>query len=116
MNKLTCIICPNGCQLSIDDNMNVTGNICNRGAEFAKQELTNPQRTITSTCRTTFAEYPVVPVKTDKTVNKDLMKNIVKEINKVVIDKHLTIGDIVIENVLNTGANIIICTNALKKG
>ncbi|MDO4940716.1 MAG: DUF1667 domain-containing protein [Erysipelotrichaceae bacterium] len=116
MKELTCIICPNGCQLVIDDNLNVTGNMCNRGSEFAKQELSNPQRSVTTTCKTTFKDNPVVPVKTNGTVNKDLVKDIVKEVNKVTIDKHLNIGDVVIKNVLNTDVDIIICTNAIKEG
>ena len=115
MKELTCIICPNGCRLIVDDDLNISGNLCNRGEQFAKQELTNPQRSITSTCKTKFINVPVVPVKTDGTIAKDLIKEIVKEINKVTIIERLGIGEIVIENVLNTGVNIIMCTNILKE-
>ena len=46
MKEFTCIICPRGCLLKVDDNMNVTGNTCPRGKDYAISELTNPVRTI----------------------------------------------------------------------
>ena len=52
MKEFTCIICPRGCRLSVDDNMNVTGNFCPRGKQYAVSELTNPVRTITSSVTT----------------------------------------------------------------
>ena len=113
MKELTCIICPNGCHLLIDDELNVTGNICNRGVGFAKQELTNPQRSVTTTVKTTFKNNPVVPVKTSGTVNKDLVIKVVEEVNKITVSNKLGINDIVIKNVLNTGVDVIMCSNAL---
>lgn len=115
MKELTCIICPNGCNLVIDDNKNVTGNNCKRGIDFAIQELTNPVRTISSTVRTTFPNIPVVSVKLDKEVSKDKIFKCMEEINKVVIDKPLGINDVVIKNVANTDSNVILTTNILKE-
>ena len=86
MRKLICIICPNGCELSIDDNNNVTGNTCNRGKDFALQEIKEPKRTISSTIKTIFKDYPVVSVKVDNEIPKDKIFDVIKEINKVKID------------------------------
>ena len=51
MEKLICIACPIGCHLEIDveDDYKVTGNQCKRGPIYAKKELTNPTRIVTST-------------------------------------------------------------------
>ena len=38
MKELICITCPRGCHLQVDDNLNVTGNMCPRGAAYAKAE------------------------------------------------------------------------------
>ena len=116
MKQITCIICPNGCLLSIDDNLNVTGNMCPRGKEFAINEIQNPKRTVTSTCKTTFIDYPVVAVKTDGEVNKEDVFKVKEEINKVIIDSKMKIGDVVIENVLNSGVNVVISSNVLMEG
>jgi len=115
MKTFTCIICPNGCSLSVDDNLNVTGNTCKRGLEFAIQEINDPKRSITSTVKTSFKEIPVMPVKSDGPIKKDLILDCIKEINKVLIKDKLEIGSVVLKNILNTGVNIILTSNKLKE-
>ena len=51
MKNFVCIECPKGCRLSIDENLNVTGNTCIRGKKYAINEVTCPKRIITSTDR-----------------------------------------------------------------
>ena len=113
MREFTCIVCTNGCNLNVDDNLNVTGNLCPRGKEFAINEITNPKRTITSTCKTIYENVPVIAVKSDGEINKDDVIKVVDEIKKVTIDSHKKIGDVVISNVINSGVNIVISSNAL---
>ena len=49
MKNFVCIECPKGCRLTIDENLNVTGNTCIRGKNYAINEVTCPKRIITST-------------------------------------------------------------------
>ena len=111
--ELTCIVCHIGCQLSVTlENgvvTEVTGNTCPRGKQYAIDECTNPVRTITTTARTT--EGGVIPVKTDKPIPKDLMFACMKEINSSIVTLPAHIGDIVIENLLNTGTNVVVTAN-----
>ena len=53
--EFTCIICPNGCEISADYEIqadqsvvihSLEGATCKRGAEYVKQELTDPKRNI----------------------------------------------------------------------
>ena len=113
MRELTCIICPNGCQLIIDENCKVSGNMCPRGEQFAINEITDPKRSVTSTCKTVFPNIPVIAVKTDGEVKKGDVTKVIEQINKVVIDKPMKIGDVVIENVINSGVNVVLSSNAL---
>ena len=108
MKELTCIVCPRGCRLKVDDNMVVTGNSCQRGEKYAINELTNPTRTITSSIRVNNRPYILVSVKTDKPVPKDKMFDVMKEIDKLSIDAPTRIGQVVLTNVLGTDANIVI--------
>ena len=62
MKELICIICPRGCHLTVDDELNVSGNTCPRGAVYAKQELTHPTRTLTSTVRVVSKTEAMLPV------------------------------------------------------
>ena len=111
MKELTCIVCPRGCRLKIDDDMNVFGNACPRGEKYAIQELTNPTRTVTSSIRVTNRPYTLVSVKTDQPIPKDKMFEVMEEINKLTVEAPTKIGDIVKKNILDLGADIIITKN-----
>ena len=111
MKELTCIVCPRGCRLTIDDDLNVTGNSCPRGAQYAKDELTNPKRMITSFVRVKNRENTVVSVKTSTSIPKGMIFDVMNEIDKVRVTAPTKIGDVAIKNVLNTGADIIITKN-----
>lgn len=107
--QLTCIICPRGCQLDVGvgEKIAVSGNICPRGEVYAINESTNPQRTVTSTVRT--SDGGVVAVKTDKTIPKEKMMECMKIINSIVAPLPIYVGDILAENVF--GANIVATQN-----
>ncbi len=111
MKELTCIVCPRGCRLTIDDELNVTGNFCPRGAQYAKDELTNPKRMITSFVRVKNRKDTVCSVKTSCSVPKGKIFDVMNEIAKVGVDAPTHIGDVVIKDVLGTGADIIITKN-----
>lgn len=108
MKELTCIVCPRGCRLTIDDNLNVTGNSCPRGAKYAVDEMTNPKRMITSIVRVKNRENCVVSVKTSVSVPKGLIFKVMEEIEKVSVNAPTHIGDVVIKDVLGTGSDIVI--------
>ena len=108
--ELTCIVCPMGCQLSvehIEDEFKVEGNTCKRGEKYAKEELTNPKRVINTTVKLENSYLQLLPVKTDDSIPKGMMFDIMKELDKLKITAPVNVGDIIIENVLNTGVNII---------
>ena len=108
MKELTCIVCPRGCRLTIDDDLNVTGNFCPRGAIYAKDELTNPKRMITSIVRVKNRDNTMVSVKTSTSIPKAKIFDVLKEIEKVKVEAPTHIGQIVIKDVLGTGSDIII--------
>ena len=115
---LTCIVCPRGCQMRItlgEDGgvASVEGNFCKRGVTYAQDECTNPRRTVTSTVRCASGE--VLPVKTESTVPKELVFKVMDEINSAVAGDGLKIGDVVIENVADTGVNVVATANAKQK-
>ena len=112
--ELTCIVCPKGCQLTVElegkEIISISGHTCKRGEEYAKTECTAPMRTITSTAA--IIGGGVVPVKTDRTIPKELMFECMAEINKARVSPDAKLGDVVIENVLGTGANVVTTRNA----
>ena len=112
--KLVCIMCPMGCELNVEKLKNgeieVTGNTCARGETYGKEEVTNPKRMLTAIFRT---ENGVLPCKTSVPVPKNLVFKINKEIGKLKIKKAKS-GEILIKNVLNTGADIVVTGDYVK--
>ena len=111
---LICIVCPRGCHLHVDDDLNVTGNSCPRGAAYGKQEVTDPRRVVTSTVKTDSAVLPVCPVKTKDTVAKGKIFDVMKAVNETVIHCPVHIGDVVIANVAGTGVDVVATREILK--
>ena len=108
---LICIVCPRGCHLHVDKDLNVTGNFCPRGAVYGKQEVTNPTRVVTSTVRIDNAELPLCPVKTKDPIPKGKIFEIMSSINKVEIKAPVHIGDVIIKDVAGTRVDVIACRN-----
>lgn len=109
--NLTCIMCPLGCSLTVEktkEQIKVTGNNCIRGEQFAKEEISSPKRIITSLIQT---EKGVTSVKTSCPIPKNMIFDVMKEIDRVYV-KSAKIGDVVIKNVLNTGADIVVTKNS----
>lgn len=105
--KLTCIMCPMGCALEVrktKDGYSVTGNNCARGEAFGKEEMVAPKRILTALVHTNNG---VAAVKTDRPIDKNKINAVMKELDKVFL-KNAKVGQIVIENVCKTGANIVI--------
>jgi CxxC motif-containing protein len=110
VKNITCIICPKGCDISVemvDEVYKISGNKCARGKEYALNEMTRPMRSICSTVKTIYKEFPRLPVRTDKEIDVINIFPVMKEINKVEINHPVHAGEIVVSNILNTGVNII---------
>ena len=114
MKEFICIECPKGCRLSIDENLNVTGNTCNRGKVYAINEVTCPKRIVTSTVVINSKIVSRMPVMTEHEIPKEKMFDIIKALDEVRLEVPVKCRDIVIENVCNTGVNII-ATRSLDK-
>ena len=71
---LTCIGCPLGCQITVTmENGEVTdvkGNTCPRGDKYAREEVTNPTRVVTSIVKVEGGNLAAVSVKTKDVIPK----------------------------------------------
>lgn len=116
--EFICIVCPMGCQLSVesseDEEIIVNGSRCKRGNVYAMQEMTDPRRHITSTVRVHNGFLNLVPVKTDREIPKGKIFEVMKEINNIQLEAPIKVGTIIIENVANTGSNIVATRNIEK--
>ena len=111
MKELICIGCPMGCQLTVDmrsdQEMLVTGNTCPRGEAYAKKELTHPTRIVTSTVKVIGGTKPYVSVKTASDIPKDKIMACMKALQKISVKAPVHMGEVIIENVAETGSMVI---------
>ena len=107
-----CIGCPLGCRLELDESatgemLEVRGNSCKKGAEFARQEHIDPRRVVTTTVAVEGATWPRLPVKTTGSVPKALVRGVCHELAQLRMHAPVTAGDIVVADVLGTGTDVI---------
>ena len=111
IKKLTCIRCPMGCLLNVkvDNNevFEVAGNNCKRGELYARKEVINPVRTVTGTVTVRNGNIARAACKTSTDIPKDKIFDIMRELRKALVSAPVKVGDIIIKNVADTGANII---------
>ncbi len=108
--ELTCIQCPLSCRITVSgegDQLKFTGNQCKQGIEYARQEVTNPTRTLTTTVATAFPDFPVLPVRTAGEVPLGKIFEIMKVIRAVQVEQRLKPGDVILENLAGTGTALI---------
>lgn len=114
--ELICISCPMGCSLEVtydaDKITGVKGNECARGKDYAAKEIFHPERIVTTTVRITGAAIPVLPVKTERSVPKDLGRKIVQAATKMTVTAPVKTGDIIVPDVLGTGVNLVATRSA----
>ena len=115
---LTCIGCPLGCALTAVPNaegFEITGYTCKRGLEYAKKELTRPERTVTSTVRVSGGKANVVSVRTATDIPKDAIFTVMEAINALIVPAPVKIGDVLCDNIAGTGVALTATKAVAKK-
>lgn len=103
--KITCIICPRGCAMTVKEEngkLTVTGNTCPKGEAYAINECTNPVRTVTSIVRVSNRKDTMVSVKTAAPVPKDKMMDVMALLRATTVSAPVAIGDVILEDVFGT--------------
>ncbi len=124
-DELTCIRCPKGCTIAVApesalpvdgesaasevkpfEGYLIAGNECRIGRDYAIEEMTAPQRVLTSIVRCANQIEPL-SVRTDVTIPKEMVPQCLAALADVCVEGPLSVGDVVVENVCGTGANIV---------
>lgn len=112
---LICVACPLGCPITVEyegtEVFSVTGNTCKRGDAYARTEVVNPTRSLATSVKVNDGVHPVVPVRSSQPVPKSMMFDCMKVINAASVDAPVRIGQVIIPNILDTGADIIATNN-----
>lgn len=115
--QFNCTTCPSECLLTVEverdadgavvEVHSVTGNNCPRGDKFAHQELTCPMRVLTTTVAVSGGDEALLPVRTAEAIPLALYVQVMDLIRGLVIEAPVRMGDVVLENLLNTNIDLI---------
>ena len=109
---MICIVCPKGCHLHVDEeSFAVSGNSCEKGAEYGKTELQNPTRTLTSTVRLLGGALGRCPVRSSAPIPRGKLLEAAAALEGVTLTAPVRIGQVAVENILNSGADIVVTRN-----
>ena len=95
--------------------ISVAGNTCRRGDSYARKELTNPTRIVTTTVKVSGGRESMVSVKTKEDIPKGKVLECVRELKDVVAAAPVRIGDVILEDAAKTGVNIVATKNVEAK-
>ena len=90
-----------------DGELVISGNSCPRGEDYARTEVTNPVRTVTSTVVVTGGERPVVAVKTKPEIPKGKIADCMAEIKRFTAHAPVEIGDVLIKGIAGTESDLV---------
>jgi CxxC motif-containing protein len=113
VKELTCVRCPLGCKVRIEytkdlEVIEVSGNKCPRGREYAIQEISDPHRILVTSVKVKNGKYPLASVKTTDSIPLRLFEEAMKMIEKMEVEAPVKRGDIIIKNFLESGADLIV--------
>lgn len=113
--ELTCIGCPMGCAIEVQlDNgeiKDISGYTCLRGEKYAREEVTDPRRIVTSTAIIDGGKLSRVSVKTESDIPKKKIFDVMKDINEIKAVAPVKVGDVLLEDVAGTGVQVIATRN-----
>lgn len=115
--QFNCTTCPSECLLTVEverdadghvaEVRSVTGNNCPRGDKFARQELSCPMRVLTTTVAVSGGDEALLPVRTAEAIPLELHAQAMVLIRGLVINAPIHMGDVVLENLLDTNINLV---------
>ena len=113
--ELTCIGCPLGCAVTVTmeegEVTEVTGNTCKRGDDYARKEVTNPTRIVTSTVMVSGGKAPMVSCKTREDIPKSKIFEVTAALKGITVQAPVRIGDVVYTDVAGTGVDVVATKN-----
>ncbi len=108
---ITCISCPMGCDVDLEivdgEIESMDGASCKAGEEYVREEYYNPTRMLPTTAKVKGGVLPQVPVITSKPMPKGKLEETMEVIAKVEVEAPVKLGDVIVEDILDTGVNIV---------
>ena len=118
--EIVCIVCPTGCRIHVSGpdpgHLEVSGNECKRGEEYALKEIVDPRRTLVTTVRIDHGTLARLPVRTNREIPKQSIFTCMEVINGVRVEAPVEVGQVIIADILGTGADVVATRSMGREG
>lgn len=117
VRKFTCIICPNGCEITVvaeGSAERMEGAGCCQGERYVQQEMADPRRSIATSVLVRGGELPLASVRLTAPIPKGRIFDAMEEIKKIILTAPVKAGTVVIRHVLGLGSDVIV-TRSVEK-
>lgn len=115
---MVCVVCPTSCLIHAEWNetelIRIDNNQCKLAWDYIQGEIFDPRRVVTTTIEVKGGDIPLVSVKTDKPVPKDLVMDVMDSLANESTEAPLNVGDVIVSDVLGTGSNIVATRKVVK--
>jgi CxxC motif-containing protein len=85
----------------------VRGNSCKRGLEFARQEHSDPRRMVATTVRVEGGRWARLPVRTREAVPKAEVLALCRALHALTLTAPVAMGTVVLTDALGTGVDVV---------
>jgi CxxC motif-containing protein len=109
--QLVCIVCPLGCTIKVKASgkriRGLEGMRCAHGRRYARKEFLSPERMLTTTVRVKGGRLRLVPVRSSGPIAKAKILRCMNRLARLEVAAPVRLGQVLVENVLRSGADII---------
>ena len=85
----------------------VLGGGCPHGVSYAVEEILHPKRMLTTTVAVSNGVFPVVPVRTEKPIPKELLQNALMQLKCVSLKAPVEPGTVILRDIMGTGVAVL---------
>jgi CxxC motif-containing protein len=114
--QFVCVLCPKGCVIAVEvpegaaeqdfDRLELTGHQCKHGVEYARQELAEPLRVLTTTVRVKGIEK-MLSVRSSQPLPLARLFEVVETLDNCLVQPPIACGQVIHRNILGLGIDII---------
>jgi len=111
MLEIICISCPAGCLMTVAPDGTATGQQCEKGDAYAREEMTNPTRNITTSVQVRGGTLPTLSVKTARPIPKGKIFDVVAATHRITCDAPVYVNDVILRDAAGTGIDMLATRN-----
>lgn len=125
VREYTCIICPNGCEITVKTGekedgtpeiLSLEGAICSKGRAYVEQELTCPMRNIATSVLVKNGILPLTSVRLTRPIPQNRIFDAMEEIRKCTLTAPVEAGTLVIHHLLGYEADVVVTKEVPARG